>query len=119
VQEVLGHYSSTSDRALAWSLFQQVQESMLAENKGEKPSSCIARSESNDTDFVNSEMQSRAEGDVERVDFIVYEDGESGAEIYIESSEPGVAGLVLYVRERSGTCIAFDVQIRVSEEGGF
>ena len=119
VRDVVRDARSPSDQALAWSLFQQVQKSIIANIKGGTSSNCIARPESKDTDFVNSEMRSRTKTDIERIDIIVYENGETDVELYVKSSEPSVSGLVLYVREHSSSCIAFDVQIRVSEEGGY
>lgn len=119
VREVVRDSRRPSDQALAWSLFQQVQESMAASTEEEAPHDCIARPESRDTDFVKKEMQSRSKRDVERVDIIAYEDGTADVELYIKTSQPSVADLVLHVRERSRICVSFDVQILVSEEGGY
>lgn len=119
IRDVVREAQSPSDQALAWSLFQQVQKSMIANLNGEVSSNCIARPESKETDFVIREVQSRTQRDIERIDFMVYQNGETDVELYVRSSDPSVGGLVLYVREHSSSCIAFDVQIRVSEEGGY
>jgi len=119
VRDVVRDARSPSDQSLAWSLFQQVRESLVASLDGEARLTCMARHESKDTEFVNGEMRSRTQDDIQRVDFINYENGITDVELYVRTSEPSAGNLVLYVREHSSSCIAFDIQILVSEEGGY